>query len=117
MKCAGQIVLFRFPQTDLAQGKLRPALLLGKLPGQFDDWLICMVSSQIRNCIEGFDETVQPGDPDFAGSGLKVASVVRIGRLAVVNGETLLGAIGEIDAERLRRIKEHLANWLMESGQ
>ena len=117
MKCAGQIVLFRFPQTDLAQGKLRPALLLGKLPGQFDDWLICMVSSQIRNCIEGFDEIVQPGDPDFAGSGLKVASVVRIGRLAVVNGETLLGAIGEIDAERLHRIREHLANWLMESGQ
>mgnify|MGYP005840153463 FL=1 len=117
MKCAGQIVLFRFPQTDLTQGKLRPALLLGKLPGQFDDWLICMVSSQIRNCIEGFDEIVQPGDPDFAGSGLKVANVVRIGRPAVVNGETLLGAVGEIDVERLRRIKEHLASWLMESGQ
>jgi len=29
MKRAGQIVLFRFPQTDLAQGKLRPALLIG----------------------------------------------------------------------------------------
>lgn len=26
---------------------MRPALLLGKLPGEYDDWLICMISSQI----------------------------------------------------------------------
>jgi hypothetical protein len=45
MKEAGQVVVFRFPQTDLEEGKLRPALLLGKLPGKYDDWLICMISS------------------------------------------------------------------------
>lgn len=49
MKQAGQIVLFRFPQTNLEEGKLRPALLLGKLPGPYDDWLICMISSQIQH--------------------------------------------------------------------
>lgn len=38
----GQIVLFRFPQTDQTEGKLRPALVLRRLPGKFDDWLICM---------------------------------------------------------------------------
>ncbi len=117
MKQPGQIVLFRFPQTDLAQGKPRPALLLGKLPGQFDDWLVCMVSSQIDNRVEGFDEIVQPGDMDFADSGLKVASVIRIGRVAMVSGEILLGAIGEIDGERLRRIRGHLAAWLTERSQ
>ena len=36
----GQIVLFRFPQTDQKDGKIRPALILRKLPGKFDDWLI-----------------------------------------------------------------------------
>ena len=45
MKRAGQIVLFRFPRTDLGEGELRPALLLGILPGEYDDWLICMISS------------------------------------------------------------------------
>jgi mRNA interferase MazF len=40
MKQVGQIVLFRFPQTNLEEGKLRPALLLAKLPGEYDDWLI-----------------------------------------------------------------------------
>ena len=29
MKKAGQVVVFRFPQTDLEEGKLRPALYWG----------------------------------------------------------------------------------------
>ncbi|MEJ5198463.1 MAG: type II toxin-antitoxin system PemK/MazF family toxin [Anaerolineae bacterium] len=115
MKQPGQIALFRFPQTDLDTGKLRPALLLGKLPGEYDDWLICMVSSQTYHAVPGFDEIVQEDDLDFISSGLKVASVIRIGRLAVVEGRVLLGAIGQIAPERLERIKRHLAEWLVKS--
>ena len=59
MKEAGQVVVFRFSQTVLEEGKLRPALLLGKLPGNYDDWLICMISSQTHQFIEGFDEIVK----------------------------------------------------------
>jgi len=112
MKQAGMVVAFRFPQTDLKDGKLRPALLLGKLPGEYDDWLVCMISSQTRHYISEFDEIVQESDGDFAESGLKVASVIRVGRLAVVSGEMLLGATGQISSERLGRIKKNLSNWL-----
>jgi mRNA interferase MazF len=115
MKQAGQIVLFRFPQTDLEAGKLRPAVLLGKLPGEYDDWLICMVSSQTHHAIPEFDELIREGDADFANSGLKTSSVIRVGRLAVVQGEILLGAIGQIAPEKLQRIKRHLAEWLVKS--
>lgn len=111
MKQPGQIVLFRFPQTDLAGGKLRPALLLGKLPGEFDDWLICMVSSQMRHRVPDFDEVVTERDPDFALSGLKVASVIRVGRLAVIDGGMLVGAVGGIAPERLQKIRQKLADW------
>ena len=114
MKIAGQVIVFRFPQTDLEEGKLRPALLLGKLPGEYDDWLICMISSQTRQYISGFDEIVKDSDEDFEQSGLKVTSVIRVGRLAVVSGEILLGAIGEISSERLNRVKKNLSNWLSE---
>lgn len=114
MKQAGQVVVYRFPQTDLEEGKLRPALLLGKLPGEYDDWLICMVSSQTRHYITGFDEVVQENDDDFSESGLKVPSIIRVGRLAVVSGEILLGAIGQVSNERLLRIKKHLSDWLLE---
>lgn len=111
---AGQVIVFNFPQTDLKQGKLRPALLLGRLPGEYDDWLICMISSQTRQYIMAFDEIVNTGDSDFEQSGLKIASVIRVGRLAVVSEEILLGAIGEISGERLGRLKQHLIDWLSE---
>jgi len=113
MKQAGQIVLFRFPHTSLEEGKLRPALLLGKLPSEYDDWLICMISSQIRHAISYFDEIVREDDNDFADSGLKASSLIRVGRLAVVDGEILLGAIGQIATDRLQRIKGRLAEWLL----
>jgi len=114
MKQAGQVVVYRFPQTDLEEGKLRPALLLGKLPGEYDDWLICMISSQTHQYIAGFDELIQESENDFGKSGLKVPSVIRVGRLAVVSGKILLGAIGQVSKERLRRVKKHLSDWLSE---
>ena len=112
MKKAGQVVVFRFPQTDLEEGKLRPALLLGKLPGEYDDWLICMISSQTHQYIAGFDEIVEDSNEDFKQSGLKVTSVIRVGRLAVVSGEILLGAISN---DRLNHVKKNLSNWLSEN--
>jgi mRNA interferase MazF len=114
MKKVGQLVVFRFPQTDLEEGKLRPALLLGKLPDEYNDWLIRMISSQTRQYISGFDEIINDSDEDFGESGLKVTSVIRVGRLAVVSGEILLGAIGQISSERLNYVKNHLSNWLSE---
>jgi mRNA interferase MazF len=112
MRKPGQVALFRFPQTDLREGKLRPALLLGRLPGPYDDWTVCMTSTQMQHHVDGFDETIQQGDGDWPLSGLKAASVIRIGRLAAVEGGVLVGAIGEIDPERLRRIVAKLTDWL-----
>jgi mRNA interferase MazF len=65
MKTPGQVVVFRFPQTDLTAGKIRPAIVLGKVPGKYDDWLVCMISSQVRHYIAGFDEIVKAEDGDF----------------------------------------------------
>jgi mRNA interferase MazF len=73
-----------------------------------------MISSQTRQYLPEFDEIIQEDDPDFAQSGLKVPSVIRTGRLAVVDGEILLGAVGQIEPARLKRIKERLANWLLQ---
>lgn len=109
----GQIVLFRFPQTDQAQGKLRPALVLRRLPGPYDDWLICMISSQREQQIQNFDIIINEKDADFEQSGLKTASVIRISRLAVVNITALLGSIGYISSNRLNKIKSILSEWIM----
>ncbi len=115
MKRAGQIVLTPFPHTDLSGAKLRPVLMLRRASERFDDWLVCMVSSQIEQAEAGFDEILLLGDPDFAASGLKAPSVLRLSRLAVLQGNLLAGSIGAIDDARLLRIRQRLARWIGEA--
>jgi mRNA interferase MazF len=75
-----------------------------------------MVSSQPRQHNAALDEVVGEGDEDFVGSGLKVASVIRAGRLAAVEREVLAGAMGAGSEDRLRRVRARLAEWLL-SGE
>jgi mRNA interferase MazF len=109
----GQIVAFQFPQTDLAQGKLRPALLIAQLPGPYDDWLTCMISSQVKQFVTELDELITPQESDFKLSGLSTISVIRTSRLAVVAAEIFVGQLGEIAPERHHRIRQRLSDWLL----
>lgn len=112
MKRPGQISLVPFPRVDLTPGKPRPVLLLAPVPGPYDDWLVCMISTRRHQEVAGFDEIIEPHDQDFTASGLKSPSVCRIARLAVVADEMLPGAIGGISTARLARIRARLAAWL-----
>jgi len=112
MKFAGQIVLTPFPYTDLSGAKLRPVLLLRPASTRFDDWLVCMVSSQVAQAETGFDEILTPHDTDFVATGLKTASVLRLSRLAVLDGALLIGSIGNIESNRLLRVRQRLADWI-----
>lgn len=116
MRRAGQIAIAQFPTVALAQGKPRPVLLLSPVPGPYDDWLVCMISTQLRQAVSEFDETLNTSDSDFPSSGLKVVSVIRIARLAVTPADLLVGAIGEIGSERLQRIRDKLAEWIQGGG-
>jgi mRNA interferase MazF len=71
-----------------------------------------MISTQLQHAVAGFDEIVDPTEGDFQISGLKSASVIRVGRLAVVAADMLLGAIGDINNDRLRRIGQNIAAWV-----
>lgn len=108
----GQIVLFSFPQTDQAAGKLRPALALRSLPGEHNDWLICIISTRLHQQVPEMDELVLETNPDFAQTGLKTTSLIRITRIAVVCGDLLHGAVGNLATDRLERIRARLGQWI-----
>ena len=109
----GQVVVFTFPQTNLGPTKLRPALVLRKLPGKYNDWLTCMISSKLQQRLDSLDELVAESDSDYANSGLKAPSIIRITRLAVQDLSLIRGAIGEISTGRLTRIQQNLSQWLL----
>ena len=71
-----------------------------------------MVSSQVQQAETGLDEILVQSDTDFASSGLKTPSVLRLSRLAVLEGSLLLGSIGAISDERLKNVRQRLAKWV-----
>jgi mRNA interferase MazF len=103
----GDVVLTPLPQAD-GKVKNRPAIILRVMP-QYGDLLVCGVSTQVHREVVGFDEIVRPGDPDFVESGLKQASVVRLGFLVVLPAANFIGAIGTIGHDRHHRLLERLA--------
>lgn len=59
----GDIALANLQQAD-GQRKLRPVLLLKQM-APFQDWLVCGISSQLRQAVSGLDEVIRTTDDAF----------------------------------------------------
>jgi mRNA interferase MazF len=104
------IILTPVPQAD-GQVKYRPALALGEMP-RYHDLLVCGISTQLHQFVDGFDERIVATDADFAASGLVADSIIRLGSLAVVPRRRIVGAIESISSERHRRLLYTLSAYL-----
>lgn len=76
-----------------------------------------MISSQVRPAVDGFDERTPETDDDVARSGLRMPSLIRRGRLAVVASDALASAAGEVGSDRLARIRGRLSEWIRGAQQ
>ncbi|MDZ4815718.1 MAG: type II toxin-antitoxin system PemK/MazF family toxin [Verrucomicrobiota bacterium] len=103
----GSIGLAHIQQSD-GRFKQRPVVVLQEMP-PFSDFLICAISSQLRHQSPEFDEVINNTDSDFATSGLKVTSLIRLGLLATLPRTALLGELGTISEQRLARLRVQLA--------
>jgi len=109
----GDVILTPIPQAD-GSVKNRPAVVLREMP-RYHDLLVCGVSTQIHQRVEGFDEIVSPGDPDFSSSGLLSESLIRLGFLAVLPRKSIAGSIGAISQERRKRLLTRLSDYLVQT--
>ena len=108
----GDIVLLPFPRENLKAGKLRPSLIISIAPGHHADLLLALMTSRIYQAVPEFDEIINPSDPDYPTSGLKVRSVVRLARLTSVKPSIIDSRIGNISPERLHQIRKRIADWV-----
>jgi mRNA interferase MazF len=91
-------------------------VVLQEMP-PYGDLLVCAVSSQLRHEYPGFDEIIARDD-DFAASGLKVSSLIRLGLIATIPRSAILGELGEVSAARLESLRGRLASHIRnEAGQ
>jgi mRNA interferase MazF len=73
----GDVVLTPVPHSD-GSIKNRPAILLREFP-PYNDFLVCGVSTQLHQEVQGLDEVISISDPDFGSSSLKSESLIRLG--------------------------------------
>lgn len=107
----GDVALTPVPQADGAM-KNRPAIILRELP-PYKDFLVCGVSTRLRQRVEDFDEIISSSDADFPASGLKSESLIRLGFLAVLPRSSIIGMIGSISSERHKRLLKTLSDYLV----
>ncbi len=105
----GDVVLTRFPFTDLTGSSVRPALVVSVgLVGQ--DVVLAGISSVLRGGWISTDHVVDPSHPEFSNTGLRMASVLRLHKLVTVESKVItrrLGRIGpqlQVDVDRLLRL-------------
>ena len=99
--------------TDmLNKNPVSEVVLLRELP-PYQDFLVCGISTQLHQEVVGFDDVISPDDSDFIASGLRVKSLIRLGFLAVVSRNKVIGSIGSISSARHERLLTTLSNYLV----
>ena len=77
--------------------------------------MLCGISTQLKQHIANFDEIITPSDADFELSGLKSASVIRLGFLTVIPNRMVIGAIAQISSQRHYQLLDNLSQYLIEN--
>jgi mRNA interferase MazF len=91
----GDIVLTRFPFTDLTGAKARPAVVVSQ--GQIGQVVVlAAISSVVRGALAPTDLGVTPAHAEFAGTGLRLPSVFRMHKLAAVERSVIIRRLGRL---------------------
>ncbi len=97
---AGQVVLVRFPFSDLTSSKLRPAIVLATA-GR-DDWILCQVTSNPY----GDEDAIETKSSDFAKGSLHRTSFVRPRKLFTAHASLIEGAAGTLKTEAFSLVRD-----------
>ncbi len=91
----GDVILALFPFTDFSQTKLRPASVLWTSTTN-QDLTICFITSQDINNVSADEFLLQPSDPEFLATGLKVVSKVRVTKIVTLERKLITRKLGKL---------------------
>ena len=102
----GDIVLVRFPFSDLSQQKLRPALILADV--QRGDCILCQITSQPYHD----QRAIQLEQSSFTRGHLLKTSYVRPGKLFTANTDIIERAVAHLKPEIRQDVVRHIVELL-----
>jgi mRNA interferase MazF len=101
----GEIVLVRYPFSDLSDTKVRPAVVVSAPHISLDGFIVPLTSK---------GQSLLPGEfilSDWKGAGLNVASAVKRG-LFTIHQNLIIKVIGAISPNDNERLELSLRSWL-----
>ena len=98
----GQVVLVRFPFTDLTNAKQRPALVVASsdLLCSGRDVVVAAISGSRLDRPGPFDYLVN----DWEAAGLLMPSVIRAGKLVTLQGDLVRRSLGTLSATDMKAV-------------
>jgi mRNA interferase MazF len=107
----GKVVLVPFPFDDLSAAKVRPAVCLTDPKGPHRHVILAFITSRIPPDLLDTDLALDASNADFASTGLRVSSTLRLHRLMTVTTALIQREMGELSpgmqtevANRLRKL-------------
>ena len=105
-----KIVLVPFPFDDLSANKVRPAVCLTDEIKPYGHVVLAFVTSKVPSNPSDTDFTIDLQDTDFAQTGLKVSSAIRLHRLMTISKTIIKRELGELSKNQQTEVENRLRN-------
>lgn len=99
----GQVVVVKFPFSNLAHAKNRPALVLAV--GDYGNPVLCQITSMAGDKL---DWVIQINKADMEGKGLEILSYIRVDKIFTADPSIIVSTVGIISATKRLEVKHKL---------
>lgn len=103
-----KVVLVPFPFDDLSGQKVRPAVCLTEAVGVHRHVVLAFITSTVPPVLEPTDILLTPGTPDFAATGLRVRSTLRLHRMVTVSTSIIQRQMGVLTPGVQAQVRQRL---------
>ena len=103
-----RVVLVPFPFDDLSGSKVRPAVCLTDAVGPHRHVVLAFITSAVPPKLEPTDVLVDTGGADFARSGLRVRSTLRLNRMVTVSATIIQRQLGTLTPNLQAQVQQRL---------
>ena len=100
----GDVVLVPFPFADLTGGKVRPAVIMSADPQEAELILAFITSVLTNRSRRGAEVELLRTDPEFAATGLRADSLIRLDKLVTLSRSTIARRMGTVGPATQARI-------------
>ena len=104
----GKVVLVPFPFDDLTATKVRPAVCLTEPIGPHRHVILAFITSHVPATLLDSDVLLEPNQADFAQTGLRTASTLRLHRVMTVSTSVIRRELGELSPHVQGEIRRRL---------